>query len=75
MASHGSLSEFFTWLLNIKKISVEDSMDNGSSVRAVLVGKSIQTREPDPRCIGMVFKKNGENIATRVGAKVLSNRA
>ena len=58
------------------KIKFEDTVaDNGSSARYVLGTEQRPVEEVDLRLIGMVFKKNGEDIGTAAGAAALGNPA
>ena len=58
------------------KIKVEDSIaDNGSSARVVLGGRAVEPLGVDLKHIGMAFERNGELVATGVGAEVLGNPA
>ncbi|GED34824.1 2-keto-4-pentenoate hydratase [Brevibacillus centrosporus] len=56
------------------KIKFEDTVaDNGSSARAILGGKPTSLNDLDLHHIGMVFSRNGEQIATAAGAAVMGN--
>lgn len=58
------------------KIKFEDTVaDNGSSARYVLGSEQRAADEMDLRLVGMVFKKNGEDIGTATGAAALGNPA
>jgi 2-keto-4-pentenoate hydratase len=58
------------------KIKFEDTVaDNGSSARYVLGSDQRRVDELDLRLVGMVFKKNGEDIGTATGAAALGNPA
>ncbi|HEX6513750.1 MAG TPA: fumarylacetoacetate hydrolase family protein [Chloroflexota bacterium] len=58
------------------KIKFEDTVaDNGSSARFVLGLEQRTVDEVDLRLVGMVFKKNGEDIANSSGAAALGNPA
>jgi 2-keto-4-pentenoate hydratase len=58
------------------KIKFEDTVaDNGSSARYVLGSERRKVDELDLRLVGMVFKKNGEDIGNATGAAALGNPA
>ena len=58
------------------KIKFEDTVaDNGSSARYVLGSEQRPVHEVDLRLVGMVFKKNGEDIGNSSGAAALGNPA
>src|SRR5437763_7578995 len=56
------------------KIKFEDTVaDNGSSARFVLGSEQRPVEEVDLRLVGVVLKKNGEDIANSSGAAALGN--
>jgi len=58
------------------KFKYEDTVaDNGSSARFVLGSEQRAVDELDLRLVGMVFKKNGEDIGNSAGAASLGNPA
>lgn len=58
------------------KIKFEDTVaDNGSTARYVLGSERRAVDEVDPRLMGMVFKKNGEDVGNSAGAAALGNPA
>src|SRR2546428_2409451 len=58
------------------KFKYQDTVaDNGSSARFVLGSEQRPVDEVDLRLVGMVFKKNGEDIGNSAGAAALGNPA
>jgi 2-keto-4-pentenoate hydratase len=58
------------------KFKYQDTVaDNGSSARFVLGSEQRPVDEVDLRLVGMVFKKNGEDIGYSAGAAALGNPA